>query len=274
LFLPASYPADASAEDRLRDGALHLAFQVLLGNSLLDQPQFSELMDQAARNGLLSNLEIGRPYRELALLRTQPIPPLTEQQHHPLVNAEHPNPRAGSPQMQPRRGPGPGYTTEKAHLILAERYEILPISIAYTVPNLLSHPRVRDLFGELRNAGWKDWHLLNVVANLTINHRMAIRHGAITRDRARQLADAFHTEALRAEQPGDPQITADQITRASMEQGIQLVAVSSLHRWGLTLHHSTTDQALIVQLLADRYGFWDDDIPHHDPFHGRLNPAS
>ncbi len=168
------------------------------------------------------------------------------------------------------QGPGPGYSTEKAYAILAERYEILPISVKHTIPSLLSHPHVRDLFRELRNAGWKDWHLLNVVVNLTINHRLSLRHGMITTGRARQMADAFHAEALRAEQPSDPQITSDQITRDGMEQGIQLVAISSLHRWGLTLHHGTTDSDTIMQLLAERYRFWDDDIPHPDPFHGWL----
>ena len=176
--------------------------------------------------------------------------------------------------MQPRTGPGPGYSTEEAHAILAERYEILPISIKHTIPNLLSDPHVRDLFRELRNAGWKDWHMLNVVVNLTINHRLALRHGMITTGRARQLADAFHAEALRAEQPNDPQIASDQITRDGMEQGVRLVAVSSLHRWGLTLHHGTTDSTAMMQLLAERYRFWDDDIPHPDPFHGWLTLSS
>ena len=120
------------------------------------------------------------------------------------------------------------------------------------------------------DAGWKDWHLLNVVANLTINHRLALRHGTITAGRARQLAGAFRAEALRAEEPGDPKIAPDQITLDVMEQGIRLVAMSSLHRWGLALHHGTTDSDAIMRLLAERYGFWDDDVPHTDPFHGQL----
>jgi hypothetical protein len=171
--------------------------------------------------------------------------------------------------MQPRTGPGPGYTTERANEILAERYRILPISIKHTIPSLLSDPGVADVFRELRRAGWKDWHLLNVVANLTINHRLTFRHGTITADRARPMADAFRAEALRAEEPGDPRIPSAQITPDAMEQGIRLVAVSSLHRWGLTLHHGTTDSDAVMQLLAERYGFWDDDVPHPDHFDGQ-----
>ncbi len=274
LVLPADPPIDATAEDQVRDGVLHLAFQVLIGNSLLDMQRFSELMDQAASNGLFSNLEIGRPYRELALFRTEPIPPLADPRHRPLIHAEHPNPRAGAPQLQSGTGAGPGYSTDKANAILAERYEVLPISIRHTTPSLLADQRVRNLFRELREEGWKDWHLLNVVTNLTINHRLTLRRGAITAEQASQMATAFHDEARRDEQPDDPRILPEQITRKAMEEGIQLVAVSSLHRWGLTLHHGTVDVTAVLRLVAERYGFWTDDIPHPDPFLGLLTDGA
>jgi hypothetical protein len=173
--------------------------------------------------------------------------------------------------MKPLAGPGPRYSIEKAHAILAERYEILPISIQYTIPNLLMEPHVRQLFTELRAEGWKDWHLLNVLVNLTVNHRLTLKHGHITAENARRMAEAFHAEALRPEAPDDPQITPDQITRTVMEQGIGVIAISSLHRWDLTLHHGTSDPAPIIQLLAERYGLWADDTPHPDPFHGQLS---
>lgn len=128
----------------------------------------------------------------------------------------------------------------------------------------------------MRRAGWKDWHLLNMAANLSINHPLTLRHGAITAGRARQMADAFRTEALRAEEPGDPQIASGQITLDAVEQGSRLAAMSSLHCWGLALHHGTTDSDAIMQLLGERYGFRND-LPHSDPFHGQLavdNPVT
>ncbi|AMY20326.1 MULTISPECIES: hypothetical protein [Nocardiaceae] len=273
LFLPADPTGEVDDERHSSNDVLHLAFQVLVGNSLLNQQQFRHVMDQAARNGLFSNLEIGRPYRELAQFRTRVATPLADPRHRPLANATHPNPRAAAPHMQPRAGAGPGYSLEKAHAVLAERYEILPRSIRHTIPELISAPHVREIFRDLRDKGWKDWHILNVVVNLTVNHRIALRHGAIMEDRAEEMTAAFHAEAMRADQPNDPQISADEITRDAMEQGIQLVAVSSLHRWGLELHHGTTDLTAIMQLLAERYMFWDDDIPHPDPFDGRLPSA-
>jgi len=254
----------------LRHGVLHLAFQVLLGNSLLDQDAFSELMDQAARNGLFQNLEVGRPYHELARFRTQPIPPLADARYRPLVHAERTNPRVASPHLNPRSGSGPGYSVEKAHTILAERYEVLPIPIRHTLPVLLQDERVRDLFNSLREEGWKDWHLLTVVMNLTVNHRIEARHGPITVERLGQLREAVFDEALREERPDDPRISPTEITREVMLKRIQLAAVTSLRRWGLVLHHGDTSTDAVMHVLEHRYGFWTDDIPHGDPFQGLL----
>ena len=275
LFLPAGLLPDpdmaetSPAVPELSDAA-RLAFLVLAGNSLLGQQPFTTLIEQAARNGLFSNLDIGRPYRELALLRSQPVPPLAGPQHQPLANTQRPNPRAGSPHTRPRTGPGPGYSAERAHSALAQRYANLPAPIRRTIPGLLSDPCVRAVFLELRAAGWKDWHLLSVIANLTINHRLALRHSAITEGAARKLAEAFDAEARRPEKPGDPRIAPGDVTREAMEEGIRLVAVSSLRHWDLTLAHGTTNADPIVRLLAERYGFWEDDVPHADPFHGQL----
>ncbi len=272
LLRPAEPQYDADDENP-RHGVLHLAFQVLLGNSLLGREPFSHLMDRAARNGLFHNLEIGRPYRELAQFRTQPIPPLADASYGVLADADHPNPRAGSPHLAARSGPGPGYTVERAHSILAERYELLPVPIRITLPELLRDERVRKLFQDLRDNGWKDWHLLSVVMNLSVNHRVEGRYGPITAERAKQLADAVFNESLREEQPEDPRISPSEITRDVIVHRIRMVAMSSLRRWELSLHHGDTYADPVMRVLEHRYGLWTDDIPHADPFQGMLTTA-
>ena len=270
LLLLAESQHEAEEEGSLRRSVLHLAFQVLVGNSLLDQEPFTQLMDIADRNGLFHNLEIGRPYRELARFRTQPTPPLADAYNRPLVCGGHTNPRAGAPHLEPRTGPGPGYTVEKAHAILVERYELLPVPIRHTLPELLQDPQVRNLFNELRNEGWKDWHLLSVVVNLTLDHRIKARYGPLTAERANRLVDAIYDEAMREEEADDPRISPLVISRQVMETGIRVVAATGLRRWGLTLHHGDTNPELVLRVLERRYAFWTDDVPHADPFQGLL----
>ncbi|MEJ3750539.1 hypothetical protein WEI85_45695 [Actinomycetes bacterium KLBMP 9797] len=73
--------------------------------------------------------------------------------------------------------------------------------IRHTLPELLRDERVRELFQDLRDEGWKDWHLLSVVMNRTVNHRVEARYGPITAERIGQLKDAIFDEALRDEPP-------------------------------------------------------------------------
>ncbi|VVJ19619.1 Uncharacterised protein [Amycolatopsis camponoti] len=274
LFLPAEPQDDVDNEAHMRQDVVHLAFQVLLGNSLLGQESFSRLMDRATRNGLFHNLEIGRPYRELARFRTRPIPPLAESRNIPLADRDRRNPRAGSAQLDARSGPGPGYNVEKAQSILAERYDLLPVPIRLTLPELLQDERVRTLFQDLREEGWKDWHLLTVVMNLTVNLQVEARHEAITAESVGRLADAVFDESKREERPDDPRISTSEVTREVMLNRIRMVAMSSLRRWDLTLHHGDTYADPVMKVLEHRYGFWADDIPHSDPFHGLLTTAA
>jgi hypothetical protein len=108
--------------------------------------------------------------------------------------------------------------------------------------------------------------------NLTVNHRAEVRYGPITAERVRQLTDAIFDETLREEQPHDPRISPSQITREVMQHRIRMAAVSSLRRWDLVLHHGDTLADPVMRVLEHRYGFWNDDIPHADPFQGLLTP--
>ncbi|MGY0236702.1 hypothetical protein [Longispora urticae] len=248
-----------------REHVLGLAFQVLAANSLRSRESFAELMEQAARNGVFHKVEIGRPYHELANFRPSQEPPLAGHQHKPLFAVGLPQPHWCSPHLTPPTGPGPGYEPNKAQQIIAERYELLPIPIRYTLPALLAEEGTRNLFQQLRDKGWKDWHLLVSIMNITVNHRLTTRHGALTAEMASFLKEEILQELHREEQPEDPRIVPSQLTPDAMHQAIIRAALSSLRHWDLQLHHGDTPTDAVMAILAERYGFWTDDSPHQWP---------
>lgn len=250
----------------LRTNMYAKAFTVLEGNSLLDEARFEILVDRAARGGLFKKFEVGhRSYRHLATFRSRNSPPLREQTHRPISRPETVAPQVCSLHLGSRGGPGPGYTAQKAQSILAERYELLPRPIRYTLPRLMQKEEVRLLFHELRERDlWKDWHIMSVVMSLVVTQRITARCGPLTEQNADEFADQFHSEALREETEGDAGLDPALITRESMESGIAAVAISSLGRWGLALHYPSHSPSAIMHVLATRYGFWNDDIPHDD----------
>lgn len=259
-------PADRLAEFRI--GMYSSAFIVLQENSLLDEDQFAMLMDRAAGTGLFNKFEIGhRSYRHLATFRSESPPLLNEPSYKPIARPSAVAAQRCSPHLDARADPGPSYTPEYVQSILDERYELLPLPIRYTLPELMRDPKVQLLFQELKEQdGWKDWHLMSVVMNLTVNHRITAKYGPLTEQNWIDHADEVHSESLRAELVGDTRIDPSLIARTSMELGIIAVAISSLRRWGLDLPHPPPNSSAVMHVLAVRYGFWDDDIPHQDPF--------
>ena len=50
-------------------------------------------------------------------------------------------------------------------------------------------------------------------------------------------------------------------------QDARLIAMLSLLKhWDLELFQRTPNMLAIERFLAARYGYWDDDLPHDDPF--------
>ena len=51
-----------------------------------------------------------------------------------------------------------------------------------------------------------------------------------------------------------------------MDDNRQLSMLSLVNHWGLECRQITPDILAIEQLLADRYGYWDEDVSHDNPF--------
>lgn len=267
LFL---VPPDLSDEvsDASRRALYARAFVVLRSSSLLDDEQFASLMQRIAGSGVFQKFEIGhRSYRHLAQFRPTPRILLRREAYGRIGRTRSVAGQQCSPHLSERCDPGRGYTSTKAESILAERYELLPRAIRITLPELMADHDVRQLFRDLKELeGWKDWHLMSVVMNLTVSHRIAAQYGPITVDNVLEHAEEFHKEALREEVDSDARIGPEVITRHAMEAGILAVAISSLKRWGLSGQQHSNRPTALLQVLADRYGFWDDDISHRDLF--------
>ena len=120
----------------------------------------------------------------------------------------------------------------------------------------------------LRGRGWRDWHILTAVYNLVFNVRLS-RAGLNT-------AEAQSTEAGRRaakdlaftpESPTDPPVGLGPMLNVEKLNRAREGALGSLMvHWGMDLHAGEFEIDAAERLLAVRYGYWDDDIEHDDPF--------
>jgi hypothetical protein len=145
---------------------------ILTEVSLLPQAEFFEAVERAFRNGLGHKLAIGRPFDDMA----EVVP---EKRYDAEVRRADPPLPDDVPPPTPHRelgwqdGPGPTYERSEAEEMIARRYERLPALIHRTLESVNQEPAFHELVARLRVEGWRDWHILQALANLSINHRLA-----------------------------------------------------------------------------------------------------
>ncbi|MFE5036969.1 hypothetical protein [Streptomyces sp. NPDC056683] len=184
----------------------------------------------------------------------------------PAVGAGTPRGQAKPAALPARTGPGPGYEHETALDTVRNRYaNLLPI-VRYTLPRLAADPGFRRTATQLRQEGWRDWHLLTAIANAAGNHRaqqqgLRPSPGDSPEHRARILA------AMQApERPHDPPVPAQAFTEHALRSHLSVAAVSTARGLGLAIRPGRVDSQALLSVLGDRYGYWTDDIEHTDPF--------
>ena len=117
----------------------------------------------------------------------------------------------------------------------------------------------------LRARGWLDWHILTAIFNIVMNHRFPINRFDVPSEGAQK---EMREAAFRPESPTDGPVPIGLFSLDAMEDNRRLSMLSLVKHWGLECHQGTPDIPAIEQLLASRYGYWDEDVPHDDPFPG------
>ncbi|MFM9736103.1 hypothetical protein ACKI2C_00490 [Streptomyces brasiliscabiei] len=263
LRLPTADPADMETEpSRL----LTTLIRVVLSQSLLSDEAFMHLVEQALVGGLWHKLLVGRPYDELAdFLRPddyQKMAALAD----PAVGAGMPHGQAKPAALPARTGPGPGYEHVTALGTVRNRYTVMLPIVRYTLPRLAADPVFRRTAEQLRQEGWRDWHLLTAIANAVGHHRARSQGlqpspGDSAEHRARILA------AMQApERPDDPPAPAEAFTERALRSHLSVAAVSTARGFGLVIRPGSLDPQALLSVLGDRYGYWTDDTEHTDPF--------
>jgi hypothetical protein len=246
--------------------------------SLLAPDQEYSLLDAAAANGLLKRLFAGRPYEELAdmhdddvydTLRGRPERRLSEH-----VDVRPPT----SPQL-----PYPIGRSSRAAAFAADaeeaaqsRYDTLPSTLRWTLNDLRSTPDFQRTLEALRAEGWKDWHLLLSITNLLLTHRAQHRGllpwnlEADPRSDPQSMVQVLLRLAREPEEPTDFRHPPASYSTDELRRGLLMGFLSGLGTYGLTPPHSGLDEELL-RFVDERYGYFDVDVPHPDPFAVKSN---
>jgi hypothetical protein len=259
---------DASPEqvDRIFTELLATLTLILTEVSLLPAVGFFAAVERAFENGLGHKLAIGRPFDDMAeVVPEERFDANARCAEAPLPDeVPAPSPHA---ELGWQDGPGPTYDRDEAEEMIARRYERIPPLIVRTLERASSEPAFLELVGELRSQGWLDWHILQALANLSINHRLGAEglntHKAVSAKDPR-IAEISSSPEAEGESLHDPAA----ITVAELDLSRRMGNMMVLKNWDLEPRARFGAVDPYSRFLAERYAYWSDDVPHEDPFPG------
>ena len=261
---PASNTLYADSKEHATE-LITILTMILREASLLPEAEFSASLERAFERGLGHKLSPGRPYDELAAAFGEDIhPEIQESQYNTPWNS-----RGGSVgahnELSWNDGKGPTYSRDRASELLQTRYQNLASGLRITVQALASSEKFQGTVETLRASGWLDWHILTAIFNIVMNYRFpGNRFNMLSEEGSKEMMKA----AFRPESATDAPVPIGLFNLDSMDTNRHFSMLSLVKHWGLECHQETPDIPAIEQLLANRYGYWDEDVPHDDPFPG------
>jgi hypothetical protein len=255
-----AYEADIDL-DAFNTELLSAVLAVVHGASLADENLVDSALDIAFARGLTHKLGTGRPYDELAAMIDDERYKATGRE---TVRGVHQRKAALSESLELpwNDRPGPTYALSRSQEIIARRYRTLAGLQIHSLPRLRRDPAFLRLVDRLRDAGWRDWHVVTAVHNVTMNELQ----GMTTADLSPSTRRRFERMASEPEPAQAAEIPLDRYTEQALNAQRQGAMLASLPGWGLHLNQARVDPTAIECFLAARYHYWDDDVDHDDPF--------
>ncbi len=260
---PAGVPGH-SDQSEMELELLTMLTMILREASLLPEDDFSAVMKRAHKRGLGHKLFPARPFDELLAAFSTELDDQVDRTSETPWNSDEGRYGAHE-ELEWQNGPGPTYSKEKADELLHTRYDNLAKSLRITSVMLRYSPQFQPTIKVLREKRWLDWHLLTAVHNFVMNYRFPEdRFDRLSEETQRKMKSmAFGLESATASP-----LPVARLTLPTLDENRKLSMLALLNHWDLECHQMTPDFSAIERLLAARYGYWNDDVPHEDPFPG------
>ena len=169
-------------------------------------------------------------------------------------------------ELQGPQGLHPLYRPKDSLVAVQMRYDRLTPMTLDTIKRLSNHSEFSKMIVTLRQEGWKDWHILTGIEgvrfNYILNHVPYLR-AAMDADNLRLVERVRRSEANEDRY----QVPIEAFSLEEMKRNVRLSQLATLRGYGLSPWQPTPNFEGINELLS-RFRYWDDDLPHEDPFRG------
>lgn len=155
------------------------------------------------------------------------------------------------------------YDPDKSRQAIENRYRNSMALLKHTLPRLMKDKTFPLTVVALRNAGWKDWHILLALGGVRLNFVMdqVLPKTASASEHKKVFKELLDRDELESDPAPPPELfTSDKLRFA-----LKLSQLSTLTGMGFDCWQETpvTDA---VDAFLRRFNYWTDDVTHVDPF--------
>lgn len=264
IVLSRSGDGASATADHLTRQSLAALVHLLLELSMRSGEEVMSLLTPKLERGLLGRLFPASAYD--VLVRRVMFPETFDEITHrtstdPLRGQADLHPEEHE-ELAPFTNEGPGYSVERSTEDIENRYSNCLSVLRFTIERLRQHGPYQDAVRELREAGWQDWRILIVTMLAAINFRANTLTASLA-DKQEEI-NRLKWEPEAADADPIPLEVFDQKRLVELEP---IFMLSYLANWKMRCRAQVPDFEGI-RSIAQRFGYFDDDVPHEDPFAG------
>jgi hypothetical protein len=145
------------------------------------------------------------------------------------------------------------------------RYHKTIRSIRYTAGRLKGNPDFKATLKDLRSKNWKDWHILQAMANIVAKYRTTLRMGPYSDNPAWKRV--FLDEIFQKETENSAPVPTRIFSKFEIEfTAITVILNTVTKHMNLELHQTTPNTEGLCEYLRRRWRYWDLDVEHEKVF--------
>lgn len=215
-------------------------------------------MEPMYKAGLPHKVVLGRSYQDAAdLLKPEHFARCAAAKRPTSSSSYAPT---SHPALGPSTEPGNRYDHDQSLAAVRSRYESVYDLMRYTYPRLLADEGIRATIQRLQGEGWLDWQILATLANMKWNWRLrnaGMLPGVGDPKEALKLAREPETQ-------DSPVVPLEWFNDAEITFNLTVQTSVIAQTWGVVGRAEVAGEDAMRDLLARRYGYATDDIPHRD----------
>jgi hypothetical protein len=257
-------PPNQTAEgfEKLQQHIFAFGVAILTEISLLSQEELVDIIEAMYKKGLSTKTIVARPYSELFdKFVPEELFSSSSRSDGPPAPDWRPPANAHLPWND---SDGWSYEPKDTIARVESRYQKSLASLRFTLSRLRRSAAFQRTVAALRAKGWRDWHILMAVMNLTANLRVNALINAGHHPEA--AFEDYRKKLGKEEAEGEPVPPAELFTAEALRDALQTSYLSTLKQHGFTVNQSTPDFPAIEKFLRHRSHYWDLDVEHQDPF--------